>query len=532
MSIKLKLLAIFGGFVVLMGLFVFTTIWMVRAQTSDGIIINVAGKQEVLTQIMTKDALALSLGIEAAREKLAVNSGLFDTNLNALIKGGQVSTSSEQQFELPPPRDEKILEQINKVKGLWDEFYKNVMVMLNKDSDLSAFAAAAKFIEERNMALLEEMRYATEMYTVAAGRKLHTLLITAIVFLLISIVIVVMGWVIIMRFIVNPINRVLEFAKSVAKGDLTVPLIKVKSMDEMGVLGEALNSMKENLNSIMSKMSAASARITSVAAELASSSGRISQGSETQSDQTVRIASAMEEMSASAIEIARSSHSAAESSKNANETAIKGGDVVSKGIEGIIAVSETIKVSAATVETLGKSSDEVGSIVAVINDIADQTNLLALNAAIEAARAGELGRGFAIVADEVRKLAEKTARATKEIAEKIKAIQKDTRGAIASIHEGTIQAEKGVKFAKDAKDALEQIVSSVEIVSNLVRQIATAAEQQSSTSEAISANIAEIAGVAKETAGGVKEISVAAEDLSKTAEELKGIIGTFVIEKG
>ncbi|MBI5810667.1 MAG: chemotaxis protein, partial [Deltaproteobacteria bacterium] len=190
-----------------------------------------------------------------------------------------------------------------------------------------------------------------------------------------------------------------------------------------------------------------------------------------------------------------------------------------------------VKSSAATIETLGKSSEEIGGIVTVINDIADQTNLLALNAAIEAARAGEQGRGFAVVADEVGKLAEKTAQATKQIAGMIETIQNDTRGVMASMNEGTRQAESGVQLANDAGEALRQIVSSVQNVTHLVSLIATAAEEQRSTTDSMATSVTGIADVAKETLDGIKQISTASENLSAVSAKLQDIIGAFRLDK-
>src|SRR4029079_17619247 len=127
---------------------------------------------------------------------------------------------------------------------------------------------------------------------------------------------------------------------------------------------------------------------------------------------------------------------AADSSNQGNELATQGVSVVQETVAGMTRIADQVKESARTVESLGSRSEQIGEIVGTIEDIADQNNLLALNAAIEAARAGEQGRGFAVVADEVRALAERTTRATKEIGQMIRAIQMETKGAVASMKEG------------------------------------------------------------------------------------------------
>ena len=139
------------------------------------------------------------------------------------------------------------------------------------------------------------------------------------------------------------------------------------------------------------------------------------------------------------------SNRAADASKHQAETAREGGAIVEESLAKMRAIAESVSATAQKVEDLGKSSDHIGRIIGVIDDIADQTNLLALNAAIEAARAGEQGRGFAVVADEVRKLAERTTSATKEVANMVQSIQGETKNAVAAMHDGTHQVQEGLQ---------------------------------------------------------------------------------------
>jgi methyl-accepting chemotaxis protein len=194
-------------------------------------------------------------------------------------------------------------------------------------------------------------------------------------------------------------------------------------------------------------------------------------------------------------------------------------------------IAEKVKETARTVESLGARSDQIGAIIGTIEDIADQTNLLALNAAIEAARAGEQGRGFAVVADEVRALAERTTRATKEIGEMIKAIQKETRGAVHAMEQGVLQVESGTREAERSGAALIDILDQVNAVAMQVNQIATAAEEQTATTGEISTNMQQITEVVQQTSHGAHESAVAAAQLSGNAEELQRLVRQFKLVK-
>jgi methyl-accepting chemotaxis protein len=218
-----------------------------------------------------------------------------------------------------------------------------------------------------------------------------------------------------------------------------------------------------------------------------------------------------------------------EGAQVATQTAQRGFDVVKHTIDGIKFRGAKTRENATIVESLGARSDQIGAIVATIEDIADQTNLLALNAAIEAARAGEQGRGFAVVADEVRALAERTTRATKEISEMIKAIQSETKLAIASMEEGVKGTERGAAEAAQLETSLNEILEQIGSVSMQIHQIATAAEEQTATTSEISGNMQQITEVVRQTSQGAHESATAASQLNGNAEELQRLVRQFRI---
>ncbi len=313
-----------------------------------------------------------------------------------------------------------------------------------------------------------------------------------------------------------------------AQGDLTVSL-KVENSDSIGNLFNGFNKSIQNIGNLLGSITDVVEAVASASSQISSSSEEMAAGAQEQSSQTMEVAGAIEEMTRTILETTKNSSTAAESAKNAGIIAKEGGHVVTETIEGMDRIAKVVKKSAETVQALGKSSDQIGEIIQVIDDIADQTNLLALNAAIEAARAGEQGRGFAVVADEVRKLAERTTKATKEIASMIKQIQKDTVGAVESMNEGTREVENGKLLTDKAGESLKQIIKGADDVVDVVTQVAAASEQQSSTSEQISKSIEAINNVTRESTDGVQQVATAAEDLNKLTIKLQELLSAFKI---
>ena len=316
-----------------------------------------------------------------------------------------------------------------------------------------------------------------------------------------------------------------------SNGDLTVRLQCEKHDELITKLFTGFNNTVLKIKDTISKVSEAVQAAASAANQISSSAEEMAAGAQEQSSQTAEVAAAVEQMTKTIVETTRNTENVSLASKQAGKTANEGGAVVNKTIEGMNRIEEVVRRSAETVQELGKSSDQIGDIAQVIDDIADQTNLLALNAAIEAARAGEQGRGFAVVADEVRKLAERTTKATKEIAEMIKRIQSDTYGAVDSMAKGKEEVEQGKQFALKAGDSLKEIINGANSVVDLVVQVAAASEEQSSTAEEISKNIEAINNVIHESAQGIQQIAMASEDLSKLTNNLQNIVSQFKIEK-
>jgi len=326
--------------------------------------------------------------------------------------------------------------------------------------------------------------------------------------------------------VVTPINEGVKALERMAQGDLTVRI----SSDYKGdheLIKNSINTVAESLSKALNDVREAVDATASASNQISSSTEEMAAGASEQTQQAAEVAGAVEEMTKTILENTRNASQAADNANDAGRKAKEGGKVVNETITGMNKIAEVVRKSTEKVQALGRSSDQIGEIAQVIDDIADQTNLLALNAAIEAARAGEQGRGFAVVADEVRKLAERTTKATKEIADMIKQIQKDTTEAVIAMEEGTIEVSHGIKLANQAGVSLQDIIAGSEIVVDIVNQVAAASEEQSTAANEISKSIETISNVTQETATGTSQIARAAEDLSRLTLNLEQLTNQF-----
>jgi len=329
--------------------------------------------------------------------------------------------------------------------------------------------------------------------------------------------------------IVSPINEASEVLNVMANGDFTRSMEGNYAGDYQKIK-DNVNKLKESMNNLIGKVAESTSELSNAASEISSSTEEMAAGANEQSAQTADVSSSVEEMLRTIMENTQAATRAASSAEDAGNKAKEGGDVVVETIEGINRVAEVVTKSAKTIKDLGKSSDQIGEIVQVIDEIADQTNLLALNAAIEAARAGEQGRGFAVVADEVRKLAERTTKATKEIATMIKQIQKETSDAVIAIQQGTEEVEKGKALANKAGEALREIIGHSQQLTDIITQLAASSEEQTAAGDQIAVNIDSINKVTQQSADGTHQISRSAEDLYNLTGNLQQLVNQFRLD--
>lgn len=355
------------------------------------------------------------------------------------------------------------------------------------------------------------------------------LLVMALIVGAISIFIGIFMSIRITKSIKAPVEKAAEQLELMSKGDFAFSISQnaIGRGDELGIIARAMDALLTNLKNIFNEIISTVHSLTSSATQLSSIAEEMSRTAESSSSRANSVATASEEMSQTVVDIAKNTASIADSAKKAVDTAQQGNSIVERSVGEVREIDETVNESARFVKSLGERSAHIGEIVSVINDIADQTNLLALNAAIEAARAGEQGRGFAVVADEVRKLAERTAQATSEIEDMIKAIQNEVSKAVEIMDSATGKVQSGVELTTQAGDALKAIVKSSDELQVMVQQIASATEEMSATSEEISKEIVDIANASRDTTASSHETAQAAIGLSQIATKLDETIRFF-----
>lgn len=302
---------------------------------------------------------------------------------------------------------------------------------------------------------------------------------------------------------------------------------KVHSHDELGTTATSLNDMLENFSGALDEIGKASVQLASAAEETSTTVEESGQSLEEQRQQTELVVTATDEMNNTSQEVARSINEAAEAASRTRNTAHEGAQVVRHNVGRIQRLADEVQAVGHIIEELHAGNADIVNVIAVIKSVAEQTNLLALNAAIEAARAGEQGRGFAVVADEVRTLAQRTQSSTSEIEAIISNFNALSERAFEAIKASSEMAVDTASQTGDLEQALDDISSDINSISDMATQVATAAEQQVATTGEIARNIENISAMTQTTASGMTQISAVAQEQARMANNLQAISTAF-----
>lgn len=323
------------------------------------------------------------------------------------------------------------------------------------------------------------------------------------------------------------ILRLLDEIADLADGDLTTEA--TVSEDFTGAIADSINFTIDQLRELVGTINQTALQVAGAAQETQATAMNLAEASEHQAQEIAGASAAINEMAVSIDQVSGNAAESAAVAERAVSIANKGNEVVHNTITGMDSIREQIQDTSKRIKRLGESSQEIGDIVSLINDIADQTNILALNAAIQAAMAGDAGRGFAVVADEVQRLAERSSAATKQIEALVRTIQTDTNEAVISMEQTTTEVVRGARLAQDAGVSLEEIENVSKALANLIQNISNAARQQASSAAHVSNTMNVIQEITSQTSSGTTATARSIGNLAKLANDMRESVSGFTL---
>ncbi len=509
-----------------------TSLYFLSNQEQDAPIINIAGRQRMLTQKMTKEALCAASCDRGQQQQACANlvktRQLFDDSLKALINGNAA-------MGIPPADDPDIRAQLNKVATMWRSFSNNIQFIASGDPESTQFRRTLSEIMRTNVPLLKEMNKAVKMFENAAKAKMATLKMILYVGIVAALVVFVICVFVVNGMIIRPVHRLNAMIKGLEAGDLDQRL-NMNRGDEIGVMAATMDAFADNLRDeiltafqrladgdftfeakglIREPLARANralnesmGRVQLAAAQILGGADQISDTSQALSQAATEQASSLEEITSSMADMGSRTKQNAENAVQVNKLTDQARDIANKGNERMQEMMQAM-------EDINKSSQDISRIIKVIDEIAFQTNLLALNAAVEAARAGQHGKGFAVVAEEVRNLAARSAKAASETATLIE-------GSVEEVNNGT-------QIAEHTAQALSEIVDSVSKVSDLVAEISASSDEQAQGISQISIGLSQIDEVTQQNTSNAIQSAATSEELAAQAAELREMLDRFTL---
>jgi twitching motility protein PilJ len=466
-----------------------------------------------------------------AASQLGHDVALFGRVLDGLLKGNTA-------LGIAQIKDAEARKRLRDISGLYSKISERVGNVLENSPRLFQIKAASSSTEGLSNKLMEDAkRLETAILKYDSRLDIYTMAAFGLGGLSILLLLII-GYQLVQdakqrmevsaeqnRRNQRAILQLLDEMTNLAEGDLTVHATVTE--DITGAIADSVNYSIDALRKLVTTINATAVEVSSSSENTKGTAQRLADASNYQAREIASASAAIADMAESIEQVSKNAASSAEVAQRSVAIAHKGAQTVSRTIDGMGTIREQIQETSKRIKRLGESSQEIGDIVSLINDIADQTNILALNAAIQASTAGEAGRGFAVVADEVQRLAERAGNATKQIEALVKTIQSDTNEAVISMEHSTANVVSGAKLAEDGGEALSEIEGVSTQLATLIQSISQAARQQSSAAANITNTMNVIQEITMQTSEGTNDTANSVGKLTELATELRNSVAGF-----
>jgi len=539
MNIKTKIFASFLILILVILVLGISNIYSVNKLEKANIEQNLRMEQILLAKDFakkTEDIILTAMDIIIDKEEGKIDSERTDTLTSTFAwlkqKGPELVNAADT-----PAEKEAANYVFNSIKKLEPVIMNDLTNAVVNNRGAEAFAKldndiddAAGEMENKIAAMIKSVQSEVDETSAAMNAIVSKTKTFNLVLLIAAVLLGLIMAVLTLKSVLGPIKKLTFIAKDLAEGegDLT-KRVNIDTNDEIEVLSNYIDTFINNVHNVVAQIVHDSNTLTSSSGELAATTEELSATFNEQAMQVSEVASAMEEMSASSQEVLGSVEVVISKSADTNEKTGVGKNMLNQAVGEIEDIKSKISGLSDIIVQLADSSQQIGDILNVIDDIADQTNLLALNAAIEAARAGDQGRGFAVVADEVRKLAERTQNATGEVEGIISSLQNETANATSNMNEAIKSVEQGVQVIMDTNHVFDEIVSSIQEINSNNDLVGAAIQEESRTILSVNDNVQMIASAVEQSSRSVAEVASTVVHLQELSEKQNDMVEKFKV---
>ncbi len=520
---------------------------MINAMISGGATptqMSIASRQLMLLERITN---RIRMSFTSDSEEAVSAEGQLDDSISEF--GDALTTlmdgSEDAPINVPPVADPTAQQIIQDLSTLFNKRIEQIDYFLDKSEELFKAKDALQTIIELNPKILDSIENLQNVYIKVSKDRFISPFLGNLLAVVVLVLLLMLGYIIIrtnqararetkqrLKEIQETnqknqeaILRLLSEISELADGDLSINATVTE--DFTGAIADAINFSIEALRELVISINQTAVQVTTSAQKTRITAAQLTHAGERQAQQIAKAGQAIIGMANSVKKVSANAVESTEVAKKSVDIASKGAKAVRDTITGMDTIREQIQETSKRIKRLGESSQEIGEIVGLIDDIADQTNILALNAAIQAAMAGEAGRGFAVVADEIQRLAERSGNATKQIDALVKTIQGDTNEAVSSMEQSTAGVVSGAKIAERAGEALAEIEKVSVQLAGQIENISQTSRTQAAVASNISGTMTIIQEITTQASNGINETAASIERLGTLANELKTSVTRF-----